>query len=86
MGIAPLLVREIFAALRALNAEGLSILVAEQNLVVALGSADRATVIENGRSVLSGPASELSGRADIKDYYLGGARARPATRSKELSL
>ena len=61
MGLAPLVVREIFATLRELNAEGLSILVAEQNLVVALAYADRATVIENGRSVLSGPAAELAG-------------------------
>ena len=58
---------------------------AEQNLVVALAYADRATVIENGRSVLSGPAAELAGRHDIKDYYLGGAAARPGPRSKELT-
>ncbi len=85
MGLAPLVVREIFATLRTLNAGGLTILVAEQNLVVALAYADRATVIENGRSVLSGPAAELAGRNDIKDYYLGGAAARPGTRSKELT-
>ena len=78
MGLAPLVVTEIFQAMKALNAEGLTILVAEQNLTVALAHADRATVIENGRSVLSGPAPALAARADIQDLYLGGApAARP---------
>lgn len=73
MGLAPLVVREIFEALKRLNRdEGLSILVAEQNSAIALKYADRATVLEHGRSVLEGRANELRARADIKDFYLGG--------------
>jgi branched-chain amino acid transport system ATP-binding protein len=84
MGLAPLVVAEIFATLRALNAEGLTILVAEQNLVVALAHADRGVVIETGRSVLSGPASALAARDDIQNLYLGGApKARSAAPVKE---
>jgi len=73
MGLAPLVVREIFETLKRLNRdEGLSILVAEQNSAIALKYADRATVLEHGRSVLEGRANELRARADIKDFYLGG--------------
>ncbi|MBC2836845.1 ABC transporter ATP-binding protein [Paragemmobacter straminiformis] len=74
MGLAPLVVAEIFEALSRLNREtGLTLLVAEQNSSVALKHAHHATVIENGRSVLCGPAAELAGREDIKASYLGGA-------------
>jgi len=73
MGLAPLVVAEIFDALSALNrTTGLTILVAEQNSSVALKHAHHATVIENGRSVLDGPAADLAQRADIKASYLGG--------------
>jgi branched-chain amino acid transport system ATP-binding protein len=76
MGLAPLVVQDIFQTLKALNQrEGLSILVAEQNSTVALRYADRATVIENGRAVLAGPADELRRRDDIKAFYLGAAPA-----------
>jgi branched-chain amino acid transport system ATP-binding protein len=83
MGLAPLIIKDIFLSLKRLNAEeGLSILVAEQNSTVALRYADHATVIENGVAVLSGPASELRQRADIKAFYLGEGTAlatdRPA--------
>jgi branched-chain amino acid transport system ATP-binding protein len=89
MGLAPLVVEAIFKTLKSLNAaEGLSILVAEQNSTVALRYADRATVLENGVAALEGPAAELRQRDDIKAFYLGqsvrrdGAaettRARPA--------
>lgn len=73
MGLAPLVVAEIFDALSELNrTTGLTILVAEQNSSVALKHAHHATVIENGRSVLDGPAADLAARADIKASYLGG--------------
>jgi branched-chain amino acid transport system ATP-binding protein len=72
MGLAPLIVEEIFHRLRTLNrAEGLTILVAEQNSTVALRYADRATVLENGHAVLEGTARELQARDDIKAFYLG---------------
>ncbi|MDX8498998.1 ABC transporter ATP-binding protein [Mesorhizobium sp. VK4C] len=72
MGLAPLVVQDIFLALKKLNREtGLSILVAEQNSAVALKYADHATVLENGVSVLFGPAAELRQREDIRTFYLG---------------
>lgn len=84
MGLAPMVVIEIFDSLKRLNGEeGLSILVAEQNSAVALNYADRAVVIENGASKLEGAASELRQRADIKDFYLGGADLPAPTISKE---
>ena len=83
MGLAPLVVEEIFQrAPRAQRAEGLSILVAEQNSTVALRYADRATVLENGRAVLAGTAAELRPRDDIKAFYLGlGTPHRPSARA-----
>jgi branched-chain amino acid transport system ATP-binding protein len=72
MGLAPLIVRDIFRKLKSLNqSEGLSILVAEQNSTVALQYADRATVLENGVSVLEGPAAALRQRDDVKALYFG---------------
>jgi branched-chain amino acid transport system ATP-binding protein len=72
MGLAPLVVETIFRTMKRLNAaEGLSILVAEQNSTVALRYADRAAVLEGGRTVLAGAAADLRARADIKALYLG---------------
>lgn len=72
MGLAPLVVESIFAALKDLNREDrLSILVAEQNSTVALRHADRAVVLENGRTVLEGAAADLRDRDDVKAFYLG---------------
>jgi branched-chain amino acid transport system ATP-binding protein len=77
MGLAPLVVENIFRTLKRLNVdEGLSILVAEQNSRVALRFADRAAVLENGRTVLDGLALELRQRDDIKALYLGGSGER----------
>jgi branched-chain amino acid transport system ATP-binding protein len=78
MGLAPRVVDEIFQALAALNrGEGLTLLVAEQNSAVALRFAHRATVIENGISVIEGAAADLHERDDIRHYYLGGAPVPP---------
>ena len=72
MGLAPLVVQNIFKILKRLNREeGLSILLAEQNSAIALQYADRATVLENGISVLEGDADELRQREDIRAFYLG---------------
>ena len=72
MGLAPLVVQDIFQTLRKLNREaGLSILVAEQNSAVALKYADDATVLENGVTVLSGSAADLRQRDDVRAFYLG---------------
>jgi branched-chain amino acid transport system ATP-binding protein len=87
MGLAPLVVESIFRTLKQLNAsEGLSILVAEQNSTVALRFADRAAVLENGRTVLDGPAQELRQRADIKSLYLGGPSDSPDAGSPDKAV
>ncbi|MCX9000027.1 ABC transporter ATP-binding protein [Rhizobiaceae bacterium BDR2-2] len=88
MGLAPLVVQDIFGALRELNRTAdLSILVAEQNSAVALRNADRAIVIENGVSVLSGTAAALRARDDIRSFYLGKAAVKPSvTESQSLGL
>ncbi len=72
LGLAPLLVQEIFEVIRQINQEsGVSILLVEQNAHVALRTASYAYVMENGRVVLDGPAEQLAGNADIKEFYLG---------------
>jgi branched-chain amino acid transport system ATP-binding protein len=72
MGLAPQVVEEIFEILARLNREeGLSLLVAEQNINIALDYAQYAFVLENGRVVDEGSAVELAAREDIQNYYLG---------------
>lgn len=79
MGLAPLVVQDIFSQLQRLNREeGLSILVAEQNSTVALQYADTATVLEAGVTVLSGTAQELRQREDIQHFYFGQGLAEDA--------
>ena len=73
MGLAPLLVREIFKILRVLNEQGLTILLVEQNVRQALQVADFAYVMENGAIVLVGPSAELLDDPKVVDAYLGGA-------------
>ena len=70
-GLAPLLVAEVFTRIAQLKAAGITILIAEQNVQLALQAADRAYVIENGRIVLSGSASELMESDEVKRAYLG---------------
>ena len=72
MGLAPQLVEEIFHIVQALNQqEGVSILLAEQNTNVALRYAHYGYILENGRVVLDGNASELRENEDVKEFYLG---------------
>ena len=73
MGLAPIIVEEIFEIVAQLNArEGMSFLIAEQNINVALRHASHAYILENGRVVGEGAASELAAREDIQRFYLGG--------------
>jgi branched-chain amino acid transport system ATP-binding protein len=72
MGLAPLLVDEIFAIIQEINAQGTSILLVEQNAQMALSIADRAYVLETGRIVLEGPAQEVADNPEVKVAYLGG--------------
>ena len=70
-GLAPLLVREVGRVIEGLKASGLSILLVEQNLPLAIRLADHVHVVSRGRIVHSGPASELWANADVKSRYLG---------------
>jgi branched-chain amino acid transport system ATP-binding protein len=71
LGLAPLIVRDIFATIERLRAEGTSILLIEQNARAALEVADHGYVLETGRIVLEGPARQLAGDARVIDTYLG---------------
>ncbi|NLM73104.1 MAG: ABC transporter ATP-binding protein [Clostridiaceae bacterium] len=72
MGLAPLLVQEIFNIIKDINSSGTTILLVEQNASMALQIADYAYVIETGSIVLSGTGAELMQSEDIKKAYLGG--------------
>ena len=72
MGLAPILVEQIFGIIRELNAAGTTILLVEQNAQAALSVADRAYVMETGRIVMSGKAEELLASPEVKKAYLGG--------------
>jgi len=73
MGLAPMLVEEIFEIIRNLNRrEGVSFLLAEQNIGFALRYADHAYVVESGQVSAQGAAKELAGRTDLAALYLGG--------------
>ena len=72
LGLAPMLVEEIFEIVQRLNREQkLTVLLVEQNAALALAIADHGYVMENGRIVLEGSAEALRGNADIKEFYLG---------------
>ena len=72
MGLAPVVVADIFRNIRELNEEGITIVLIEQNAKLALKTANRAYVIENGEITLSGPADELARNEQIRKAYLGG--------------
>lgn len=72
MGLAPLLVKEIFSIIKEINAGGTTILLVEQNANMALSIAHQAYVLETGRITLSGSAKELSESEAVRKAYLGG--------------
>ncbi len=72
MGLAPVLVRDIFQVLREINKSGTTILLVEQNANMALHVASRAYVLETGTIVLSGSGQDLMGDPRVKEAYLGG--------------
>jgi len=72
MGLAPLLVKEIFSIIKEINASGTTILLVEQNAHMALSIAHHAYVLETGRITLSGTAKELSESEAVRKAYLGG--------------
>jgi branched-chain amino acid transport system ATP-binding protein len=71
MGLAPLMVREIFQLIQKLRDQGITILVVEQNARAALSIADQGYVMELGRIVMSGPGAELLKDDRIRQAYLG---------------
>ena len=72
MGLAPLLVQEIFDIIKDINEKGTTVLLVEQNASMALQIADRAYVMETGKITLSGTGEELMQSDEIKKAYLGG--------------
>lgn len=72
MGLAPILVKEIFKIIEDIHKQGTTVLLVEQNARMALSIADRAYVLENGKIVLSGTGKELSESEEIQKAYLGG--------------
>ncbi len=71
MGLAPMLVEQVFETIRRINAQGVTILLVEQNAPVALGIADHGYVLESGRIVLDGPGRELLDDERVRRAYLG---------------
>ena len=72
MGLAPILVKEIFSIIKEINASGTTILLVEQNARMALSIADRAYVMETGKIALEGTGAELTASAEVQKVYLGG--------------
>ena len=72
MGLAPILVEQVFSIIRQLHEEGTTILLVEQNAQMALSVADRAYVMETGKITLQGTGAELARSDQVKNAYLGG--------------
>jgi branched-chain amino acid transport system ATP-binding protein len=72
MGLAPILVEEIFAMIKEINSQGVSILLVEQNALMALSVAHRGYVLETGRIVLADSADRLLENPQVQEAYLGG--------------
>ena len=75
LGLAPLIVEQIFDMLKRINEQGVTILLVEQNAVMALELSSRAYVLETGRIVLEGESADLITNKKVQDAYLGGAES-----------
>ncbi|MCI5754196.1 MAG: ABC transporter ATP-binding protein [Clostridiales bacterium] len=73
MGLSPLMTQLVFDALRSLKAEGMTLLLVEQNAYEALDISDRAYIMETGNVIMEGRSSELISDPRVRDAYLGGA-------------
>lgn len=81
LGLAPLITEELFQIIKSLNQSGITIMLVEQNAFAALGIGNRGYVIEMGRVVLEGTASDLLANEDVREFYLGsGAKERKSYR------
>lgn len=79
MGLAPLVVKEIFRTIKEIKKNGTTILLVEQNANMALANADRAYVIETGKIVVEGTASDLRANPEVQQAYLGTHKREGAT-------
>jgi branched-chain amino acid transport system ATP-binding protein len=71
MGLSPMLVEQVFETVRTINAQGVTILLVEQNALLALGIADRGYVMESGKIILNGSGAELLADERVQHAYLG---------------
>ena len=71
LGLSPILVKDIFRIITQINAEGVTILLVEQNARMALNIADMGLILENGRFVMKGASQELLNDPNVKEFYLG---------------
>ena len=71
LGLAPLLVKQVFGTVKEINAQGITVLLVEQNVFHSLSIADRAYVLENGSVVLEGEGKEVLDNPQVKEAYLG---------------
>lgn len=74
LGLAPIIVRDIFSIIKEINSEGITVLLIEQNANMALQTADIASVMETGRITMHGTGAELLQNEQIKEAYLGRSR------------
>lgn len=71
LGLAPIIVQDVFSIIRQINQQGVTILLVEQNANMALHTADRGYVMETGKITMSGTGNELAENDEIKAAYLG---------------
>jgi branched-chain amino acid transport system ATP-binding protein len=71
LGLSPLLVEELFALIKSINAEGIAVLLVEQNVVQSLEVAERAYILDNGMFVLEGSVADIRNAPNLKRAYLG---------------
>jgi branched-chain amino acid transport system ATP-binding protein len=71
LGLAPILVQQVFSTIKEINAQGTTVLLVEQNALQALSIAHRAYVLQTGRVVLSGPAEDVKSNESVRKAYLG---------------
>ena len=83
LGLAPIIVQEMFETIQTINREGITVLLVEQNVRQSLKLAARAYVIENGRVVLEGSGSDLLDDRRVQESYLGGDPSGRATTTEE---
>jgi branched-chain amino acid transport system ATP-binding protein len=82
LGLAPILVRQVFDIIKQVRAEGVTVLLVEQNARMALSVADRGLVLESGEIVVSGRAAELVDNRQVEELYMGSASTPPPPGSR----